>query len=99
MSTLPTIAITGSTGFVGGAVASALAADGVPLRLLVRDLARAPQLPGAVALQATYSQIDPSALEGVGTLLMISAAENEHRRDEHFAFVDAAQAVGVKHIV
>ena len=99
MSTLPTIAITGSTGFVGGAVASALAADGVPLRLLVRDLARAPQLPGAVAVQATYSQTDPSALEGVETLLMISAAENERRRDEHFAFVDAAQAAGVKHIV
>jgi uncharacterized protein YbjT (DUF2867 family) len=99
MSSLPTTAVTGSTGFVGGAVARSLAADGTPLRLLVRDLSRAPQLPGAVALQSTYAQTPAEALAGVETLLMVSAAENESRRDEHFAFVDAATAAGVKHIV
>ena len=99
MTTLPTMAVTGSTGFVGGAVASSLAAEGIPLRLLVRDLARAPKLPGAVALQSTYAHTDPAALDGVQTLFMVSAAENETRRDEHFAFVDAAKAAGVQHIV
>ena len=99
MTTLPTMAVTGSTGFVGGAVASSLAAEGIPLRLLVRDLARAPKLPGAVALQSTYAHTDPAAFDGVQTLFMVSAAENETRRDEHFAFVDAAKAAGVQHIV
>jgi len=99
MTTLPTLAVTGSTGFVGGAVAHSLAAAGTPLRLLVRDLARAPQLPGAVALQSTYAHTPPEALAGVEALFMVSAAENETRRDEHFAFVDAAKAAGVKHIV
>jgi len=99
MSSLPTTAVTGSTGFVGGAVARSLAADGTPLRLLVRDLSRAPQLPGAVALQSTYAQTPAEALAGVETLFMVSAAENESRRDEHFTFVDAATAAGVKHIV
>ncbi len=30
---------------------------------------------------------------------MVSAAENEHRREEHLAFVDAAAAAGVSHVV
>jgi uncharacterized protein YbjT (DUF2867 family) len=78
-----------------------LAADGVPVRLIVRELARAPQLPGSVAIEAAYSdrQRAVAALDGVETLFMVSAAENEKRRDEHFAFVDAAVEAGVGHIV
>jgi NAD(P)H dehydrogenase (quinone) len=98
---LPTSAITGSTGFVGGMTARLLSDDGVPLRLIVRDLARAPQLPGAVAVEAAYSDRVKAvaALDGVETLFMVSAAENEKRRDEHFAFIDAAVGAGVGHIV
>jgi len=100
-NTLPSLAVTGSTGFVGGAVAAQLATAGVPLRLLVRDLGRAPKLAGAVAVESAYSDRDAAAtaLEGVETLLMISASENERRRDEHFAFVDSAKRAGVAHIV
>ena len=39
------------------------------------------------------------ALAGVGILLMVSASENAERLDEHRAFVDAAAAAGVRHIV
>lgn len=97
--TLPTVAVTGSTGFVGGAVARELAASGIPLRLLVRDPGRAPELPGAVVVQSTYAGDNTEALAAVETLLMISAAENKDRLGEHRAFIDAARQAGVKHIV
>jgi len=96
--TLPTTAITGSTGIVGGIVARELSDTGMPLRLLVRDLARAPQLERAVAAKAVYGE-PTDALDGVELLFMVSAAESETRRDEHLAFVDAAAAAGVRHIV
>ncbi len=41
------LAVTGSTGQVGGRVAARLARLGVSQRLIVRDSSRAPQLPGA----------------------------------------------------
>jgi uncharacterized protein YbjT (DUF2867 family) len=39
------------------------------------------------------------ALAGVDTLFMVSASENAERIDEHRAFVDAAAAAGVRHLV
>ncbi|WP_330476379.1 SDR family oxidoreductase [Terrabacter sp. C0L_2] len=97
----PTIAVTGSTGWLGGLVARDLADRGVRQRLLVRDVTRAPDLPGSVAAQCTYRDGDAAraALEGVETLFMVSAAENEDRLAEHRAFVDAAAAAGVHHVV
>ena len=91
------IAVTGSTGFVGGFVARELAASGIPLRLLVRDPAKAPALGEVV--QSTYLGATPEHLEGIDTLFMVSAAENEERLTEHFAFLDAVEKAGVKHIV
>ena len=41
---MPSIAITGATGVVGGGTAARLAARGVPTRLIVRDPSRAPAL-------------------------------------------------------
>ncbi|MCU1537014.1 MAG: NAD(P)-dependent oxidoreductase [Humibacillus sp.] len=97
----PTLAVTGSTGWVGGLVAADLAARGVGQRLLVRDVSRAPDLPGAVAERCSYGDREAatSALAGVEILLMVSAAESESRRSEHLAFVDAAAAAGVRHVV
>jgi len=94
----PTTAITGSTGVVGGLVARELAATGMPLRLLVRDAARAPHLDRAVAERAVYGE-PTTALDGVELLFMVSASESATRREEHLAFVDAAAAAGVRHIV
>jgi NAD(P)H dehydrogenase (quinone) len=100
MSTLP-LAVTGSTGRLGGRIAQRLAAAGVPQRLLVRDPARAPQLAGTTVVRATYDDADAvrEALTGTGTVLMVSAAEDEHRLDQHRRFVDAAVAAGVQHVV
>jgi NAD(P)H dehydrogenase (quinone) len=98
---LPTLAVTGSTGAVGGMVARRLAAAGIPQRLLVRSLDRAPQLPEASPVVCTYADraAGAVALAGVETLLMVSAAENKDRIDEHRAFVDSAEQAGVRHIV
>jgi uncharacterized protein YbjT (DUF2867 family) len=95
------LAITGSTGRLGGRVAHRLAAAGVPQRLLVRDPGRAPQLAGATAVRAPYGDRDAvrTALEGTSTVLMVSASETADRVDQHRTFVDAAVAAGVEHLV
>ena len=95
------IAVTGSTGRLGGRVARRLADAGVPQRLLVRDPARAPQLPGASVARAPYADGDAvrAALDGIATVLMVSASETPDRVDQHRAFVDAAAAAGVEHLV
>jgi uncharacterized protein YbjT (DUF2867 family) len=95
------LAITGSTGRLGGRVARRLAAAGVPQRLLVRDPGRAPQLAGATAVRAPYGDRDAvrTALEGTSTVLMVSASETADRVDQHRTFVDAAVAAGVEHLV
>jgi uncharacterized protein YbjT (DUF2867 family) len=96
-----TIAITGATGNIGGAVARALADEGVPFRMIVRDAARAPELPGAEVAVASFHDADASraALEGVDLLLMVSGAEAEDRLTQHRTFVGAAATAGVRHVV
>jgi uncharacterized protein YbjT (DUF2867 family) len=96
------IAVTGATGGIGGRVAARLAERGVPQRLVVRDAARAPRLDGAeVRVAAGYSAGDEmqAALDGVHTLLLVSAGENADRVHEHRAALEAAVAAGVAHIV
>lgn len=96
------VAVTGATGALGGRVAAALAADGVPLRLVVRDASRAPSLGEHVEVAvASYADraAARTALEGVETLFMVSAAEAVDRLDQHRTFVDAAVEAGVRHIV
>jgi NAD(P)H dehydrogenase (quinone) len=95
------IAVTGSTGQLGGRVARRLAAAGISQRLLVRDPRRAPALPGAEVRVASYGDraaLAP-ALEGIETLLFVSASEARDRLDQHFAVVDAAARAGVRHVV
>ncbi|MBM6400255.1 SDR family oxidoreductase [Phycicoccus sonneratiae] len=97
----PRIAVTGATGAVGGMVARDLADRGVPQRLVVRDPSRAPQLPGAEVVAATYGDADAmrAALEGVDVLLLVSASESADRMAEHRSAVEAASAAGVGHVV
>ena len=96
---LPTIAVTGSTGFVGGAVAAQLSSAGVPLRLLTRSAA--PTLPDTVEFTVDYADAAAAeqALSGVHTLFMVSARESASRRADHLTLIDAAAAAGVSHIV
>ena len=95
------LGITGSTGHLGGRIARLLAAEGVPQRLVVRTPAKAPRLPGATVVQASYADgaAVRRALEGLDTVLMVSAAESEHRVEEHRTFVDAAADAGVRRLV
>lgn len=96
------IAITGATGNIGGAVGLALSSAGAELKLVVRDVIRAPKLAGASAIASSGyadSEANRLALDGVELLFMVSAAEAPDRLAQHLAFVDAATAAGVKHIV
>ena len=100
-SSAPLIAVSGASGRLGSKVAQRLSARGVPQRLLVRDLARVPRLPGATAAVAAYSDggAARAALDGVHTLFMVSAFESPTRVPEHRTFIDAAIAAGVRHLV
>ena len=95
------IGVTGATGRLGGRIARRLAAAGASQRLLVRDLARAPELAGATAATASFGDPDAvrSALTDVPTVLMVSASETPDRVAQHRAFVDAAVGAGVQHLV
>ena len=98
----PLIAVTGATGYVGGRVASLLAARGAFLRLVVRDPARAPRLDRAEVRRASsYGAADEmrAALEGAHTLFLVPAEESTDRVEQHKTAVDAAVAAGVERIV
>ena len=96
------IAVTGATGALGGRVATQLAERGVPIRLVVRDPARAPRLDGVeVAGGASYGDGEAMrrAFDGASTVFLVSAKEDEHRVDLHRSAVDAAVAAGAERIV
>ena len=101
------IALTGATGALGGRVSAGLAATAtatdLALRLVVRDPARAPSLPGAevAAIPGGYADGPAltAALAGVHTLFLVSAAEAEDRLAQHLTAVDAAAAAGVQRVV
>jgi NAD(P)H dehydrogenase (quinone) len=97
----PTLAVTGSTGRLGGRVARRLAAAGVPQRLVVRDRVRAPRLAGTEVAAAEYGDLDAGrrALAGIQTLFMVSGSETPNRVDQHRTFIDAAVAAGLEHVV
>lgn len=99
---IPAIAVTGASGQIGGRVARRLAGAGISQRLLGRDPARLPDLPGAVkAPPASYgdAQAMRAAVNGARTLFLVSAHESADRVREHRSAVDAAVAAGVERIV
>ncbi|MCS4277412.1 uncharacterized protein YbjT (DUF2867 family) [Mycetocola sp. BIGb0189] len=95
------LAITGSTGALGGAVAAALAEAGREQRLIVRSAGRAPRLEGASIATASYGHTPEAkdALRGIDVLFMVSAAESADRVAEHIGMINAAAEAGVTHIV
>ena len=95
-------AVTGATGYVGGAVARGLAARRVAQRLVVREPARAPVLAGAEVRGArSYGdgKAMRAALEGADTVFLVPAEESADRVTQHRRAVDAAVAAGVRRIV
>ncbi|MFW3170729.1 NmrA family NAD(P)-binding protein [Geodermatophilus sp. CPCC 206100] len=100
----PTVAVTGASGTLGGRVARRLAGrSDVRLRLVVRDPVRAPRLPGAEVAAAPGGYADgpglTTALAGVHTLYLVSAAEAEDRVQQHLTAVRAAADAGVQRVV
>ncbi|EXG79791.1 NmrA family NAD(P)-binding protein [Cryptosporangium arvum] len=96
------IAVTGATGQVGRRVAARLAAADVPHRLLVRGSATALDGPAAtVSIGAGYADAPAvrSALDGVGTLFLVSGRESADRVAEHRTIIDAAVRAGVERVV
>ena len=72
------------------------------MRLLVRDPARAPELPGAEVVRADYGDPDSlaAALEEGDRVFMVSLHEGPERRVPlHRSFVETAAARGVGQIV
>jgi uncharacterized protein YbjT (DUF2867 family) len=94
------LALTGTTGAIGGRVASLLAAQGAELRLVARDPGRAPDL-GAPVVPASYDDAAAmrAALAGAHTLFFVSASEDAERVRLHTTVVDAAVDAGVERIV
>jgi len=96
------IAVTGASGQIGGRVARRLARQGVGAWLLGRDPARLPELDGCVkTAPSAYGDGESMrrALDGAGTLFLVSAHEAAGRVREHITAVDAAVAAGVERIV
>ena len=96
-----TIAVFGSTGSLGGLVAARLAARGVPQRLVVRDISRAPRLDRSGVAVASYLDTPAmiSALQGIRTVFFVSAGASTERIVHHRAAVDAFVSAGVKRVV
>jgi NAD(P)H dehydrogenase (quinone) len=67
------IVASGASGRLGGRVARRLAGAGLTQRLLVRDPARAPDLPGAEVAVAQYADPEAmrAALDGAAVVLMV----------------------------
>jgi NAD(P)H dehydrogenase (quinone) len=98
------IAVTGATGALGGRVAVRLRERGIRPRLLVRDLARAPAVPGAdVEEMGRAGYRDQAALtavlRGADTLFLVSGRESGARVVEHAHAVRAAVEAGVRRVV
>jgi len=98
--TAPTV-VTGATGGLGGRVAQLLSQRDVPLRLVVRDPSRAPDLPGADVVVATYDDAAAlrTAFAGASSVFLVSASEHPERVRQHRTAVDAAAAAGVDRVV
>ncbi len=96
------ILVSGATGNVGGRTAELLVAKGLPVRLLVRDPDRAPQLPGAEVAIGDYADdaAMARAFAGVQTAFIVSAkAPPGERAKLHEQAFAAAKRAGVGHVV
>jgi uncharacterized protein YbjT (DUF2867 family) len=97
-----TIAVTGASGGVGSRVARLLAAGGHDPRLVVREPARAPDLPGADVRQArSYAAREEmrAALDGADTVFLIPATESIDRVEQHRTALEAALEAGASRLV
>ncbi|WP_335980493.1 NmrA family NAD(P)-binding protein [Streptomyces sp. CA2R106] len=94
------ILVTGATGTIGTEAVRLLAARGLPVRALVRDISRAPQdgsWRGAELAVGDFDRTDTldAAARGADTLLLISPSVPA----QEIAVIDSAVRQGVRHLV
>lgn len=97
------ILVTGAAGLSGSAVVRELSRNGVPVRALVRDAAKAAalaRLPHVEVVEGDMARGSTlgAALRGVDRALMISSS-NPQMVETQCNFVDACKAAGVGHVV
>lgn len=92
-----TIAITGATGHLGRLAIAALQARGTLPIALARDPSKADL--GVETRAFDYTRVDPAALKGVDTLVLISSNDFNDRVGQHRNVIAAARAAGVKRVI
>lgn len=96
------ILVSGATGQIGSELVKQLDYDGVPVRALVRDPARAAELagPGVEIVQGDFNRPETlaRALEGVERAFLLVAVDPRMVQLNQ-NFLDAAKKAGVKHVV
>jgi uncharacterized protein YbjT (DUF2867 family) len=97
------ILVTGATGLSGSAIVHEFARQNAPVRALLRSPDKARPLHGLAGVELVEGDmLRPAslteALHGVDRVLMISSAE-KRMVETQCAFIDAAKAAGVPHIV
>ncbi|WP_136636902.1 SDR family oxidoreductase [Pseudooceanicola onchidii] len=95
-----TIAVTGATGQLGRLIITKLVAAGQPVIALARSPEKAADL-GTEVRAFDYDQPDTlaPALNGIDTLMLVSASEIGKRTAQHQNVITAAKAAGVARIV
>src|SRR5215467_13966072 len=97
------ILLTGATGLAGSFITDEFVRERVPVRILVRDRAKARGLEKAPTVQIVKGDMSrpsslESALDGVDRVLMISAPLMD-MVETQTTFIDAAKAAGVRHVI
>jgi uncharacterized protein YbjT (DUF2867 family) len=97
------VLVTGATGLAGSAVIREFVRRKHPVRALVRNRAKARSLeaiPSVEIVEGDMSRPESltQALAGISTVLLISSA-NANMVETQKAFIDAAKAAGVGHVV
>jgi uncharacterized protein YbjT (DUF2867 family) len=97
------ILVTGAAGLSGSMVVREFAANGVPVRALVRNRAKATaiaNLRGVQTIEGDMARPETlsSALEGISRVLLISSSDPQ-MLETQCKFVDACKAAGVAHAV
>ena len=97
------ILLTGATGTAGSFIANEFVRERVPVRILVRNRAKAAGLEKVPTVEivegdmSKRSTLGP-ALDGVDRVLMISAPVMDMVETQS-AFIDASKAAGVRHVI
>jgi uncharacterized protein YbjT (DUF2867 family) len=97
------ILVTGASGLVGGEVVRQLSGQNVPVRALVRDPSRAPDLASRPGVQVITGDLGRPetlgpALEDVGQAVLISSSDAGMAEVQN-SFIDTAAKAGVGHVI